>query len=102
MRHRVRILTRSEAQSGTFTTSETFTTIVTVWGQLIPLSGLQKIDTKQIGEGVTHRILIRYRAEISDRHWLEIDGRRFDVKSFRVLDERERYLELMVEENETV
>lgn len=100
LRHRITIKARTETPSGTYQTTEAFSTVATVWGKVEPLKGLQRIDTKQVGVGVTHRIYLRCLENLTDRHWLEYDGRRFNIRDYQVLDERKRFLELMAEEVE--
>ncbi len=102
LRHRTRILIRSEDPDAGYGTEETFTELATVWAQFIPLSGLKRIETTSYGTDVTHKVLMRYQDEVTDRHWLEWNNRRFEIKSFRYLDEKTYWLELMVQEAETL
>jgi SPP1 family predicted phage head-tail adaptor len=84
-----------------FGTSETFTVLATIWAQFTPISGLKRIEAKAYGADVTHKVLMRYRGDVTNRHWLEWNNRRFDIQSFRYLDEKTDWLELMVQETET-
>lgn len=101
LRHRTRILVRSEVPDGGFGTSETFTELGTVWAQFISVSGLKRIEAQSYGADVTHKVLMRYRGDVTDRHWLEWNNRRFEIKTFRYLDEKFDWLELLVQEAET-
>lgn len=100
LRHRTRILVRTEAPDAGYGTAETFTELVSVWSLFIPLSGLKRIETTSFGTEITHKVLMRYRGEVTDRHWLEWNNRRFEIKSFRYLDEKTDWLELTVQEAE--
>ena len=102
LRHRVRILARTEDPDAGYGTSEQFTERATVWAQFSPISGLKRIEAKTYGAEVTHKVRMRYRGDVTDRHWLEWNQRRFQIKTFRYLDERTHWLELMVQEAETV
>ncbi len=102
LRHRTRILIRSEDPDDGYGTEETFTELARVWAQFIPISGLKRIETTSYGTDITHKVLMRYQAEVTDRHWLEWNNRRFEIKSFRYLDEKTYWLELMVQEAETI
>ncbi len=107
LRHHVSLYSRTETPTGGssgFQTDETFTLIGMAWTALFPLSELRKLDQKQIGAPVTHKALMRYREDITinDRIWIEYDSRRFDVKGFSVIGERQRFYELLLEEVEPV
>lgn len=102
LRHRTQILIRTEDPDAGYGTAETFTELVSVWAQFIPISGLRRIETTSYGTEVTHKVLMRYQDQVTDRHWLEWNNRRFEIKSFRYLDEKTNWLELMVQEAEKV
>jgi SPP1 family predicted phage head-tail adaptor len=99
LRLRVQIQTYTEAQDNTHRTIKTWTTVKTVWADIQPVKGLVTFDTKQIGEGVTHKITVRYQPNINTEHWLYMNSRRFRIRSVRNLQERNRYLELLCEED---
>lgn len=102
LRHRTQILVRSEVPDGGFSTTETFTALTSVWAQFIPVSGLKRIETQSYGADITHKVLMRYRGDVTDRHWLEWNQRRFQIKTFRNLKEKTDWLELTVQEAETI
>lgn len=99
LRHRINIYTREQIEetdgSGVFTK---LTEIAILWAMIKPVSGLTRIDSKQIGEEVTHIITIRYFPLISSEHWLKLDKRNFEIKTVKNIDERNQYLELTVKE----
>lgn len=99
LRHRIALQTYAEAPTGSYDTSKTWTTIASFWGIVEPVKGLVYFDTKQIGEGVTHKITVRYNPAypISTEHWLLYDGRRYRVRSVVNTLERDRFLELLCE-----
>lgn len=103
LRERFKLYKRAETLDATgrnFKTTEKFTLIDEVAGKVAPIKGLVRIDTKQIGQQVTHRMWIRYRTDITDRNWIVWDGRRFNIRDFQPVNERKRFLELLVEEVE--
>jgi SPP1 family predicted phage head-tail adaptor len=102
LRHRTQILIRTEDPDGGYGTDETFTELATVWAQFIPISGLKRIETQSYGADVSHKVCMRYRGDVTDRHWPEWNARRFQIKTFRYLDEKTDWLELTVQEAETV
>jgi len=102
LRHRTQILIRSEEPDGGFGTTEVFTELTQVWAKFMPVSGLKRIEAQSYGADVTHKVLMRYRGDVTDRHWLSWNHRRFQIKTFRYLDEKTDWLELMVQEAETI
>lgn len=100
LRHRTKILVRSEIPDGGFATTEAFTELATVWAQFMPVSGIKRIEAQSYGADVTHKVLMRYRGDVTDRHWLEWNNRRFEIKTFRYLDEKTDWLEFTVQEAE--
>lgn len=101
LRHRTKILIRSEVPDSAFSTTESFTELASVWAQFIPISGLKRIEAQSYGADVTHKVIIRYRGDVTDQHWLEWNLRRFQIKTFRYLNEKNDWLELTVQEAET-
>lgn len=102
LRHRTQILIRAEDPDVGFGTSETFSELANVWAQFMPISGLKRIETQSYGADISHKVVMRYRGDVTDRHWLLWNNRRFQIKTFRYLDEKADWLELMVQEAETV
>jgi SPP1 family predicted phage head-tail adaptor len=102
LRHRTQILIRTEDPDSGFGTDETFTVLATVWAQFIPVSGMKRLETQSYGTDITHKVLMRYRGDVTDRHWLEWNRRRFEIKTFRYLEEKTDWLELTVQEAERV
>lgn len=102
LRHRTQILIRTEDPDAGFGTSETFSELANVWAQFIPLSGLKRIETQSYGADISHKVVMRYRGDVTDRHWLLWNNRRFQIKTFRYLNEKTDWLELMVQETETI
>lgn len=98
LRKRVAIQTYTETESGTYKTSKVWVTVVTVFGQLSPVSGLTAIDTMQIGQKVTHKVYIRFYPNVTSENWLLIEGRRFRIRTVINIEELNQFLELLVEE----
>lgn len=99
LRHRITILTKVEVEEANgAATLPIYNEIVTVWGSVESIAGLTRIDTKQIGEEITHRITIRYFKNLTSEHWLKFKNRNFVIKNIKNIDERNQYLEIMVQE----
>jgi SPP1 family predicted phage head-tail adaptor len=70
----------------------------TVWGRIVPLSGREVLQAGQLQTPVSHRILIRYRPDVTGAMRLVLGTRVFNIRAAVNVDGRDRWLELMCEE----
>ncbi len=98
LRVRLTIQTFTETQDDTHRTRKVWADYKIVWAKIEPVKGLVMLDTKQVGVGVTHKVWIRYLPHITTEKWILFDSRRFRIRAVRNLDERNRFLELLCEE----
>lgn len=98
LRHRVTIqaLTRTPDTGGGYT--ETWSDTATVWAAVEPLAGTERLRAMQVSPTLSHRIRMRYRADVSSAQRLVYNGRAFDITSVVDVDERHRELQLLAEE----
>lgn len=75
-------------------------TTATVYARLDPLSGREFIEGARRDADITHRITIRYRADITPTTaWRILYGTRvFDIEAVLNLDERDRVWQIMARE----
>ncbi|PWL19031.1 head-tail adaptor protein [Falsochrobactrum shanghaiense] len=71
---------------------ETWSEVATVWGRIEPLSTAQRDFGTRPRPEVTHRILLRFRHDISSDKRLRKAGRVFALRSVHDPDESGRYL----------
>ncbi len=98
LNNRVQIQSYTETQDDTSFTNRIWTTVYTVWADITPVKGNVMFDSKQVGANVTHKIIIRYQDYITTENWVYFDSRRFRIRFVRNLDERNRFIELLCEE----
>lgn len=98
LRHRMQIQSYSEIQDSTHGTLKTWTTLYTVFAEIVPVKGYTTFDTQQINEAITHKITIRWQPYITSELWLLKDSRRFRIRNVRNLLETNRFLEMLCEE----
>ena len=98
LRHRMQIQTYSETQDYQSGTIKTWTSIATVFAEIIPSHGYATFNAAQVENLVTHKIIIRYQPYITSENWLLMNSRRFRIRSIKNLLERNRFLELYCEE----
>ncbi len=105
LRHAIIIQSLADTPTGTTTGSDittTYTNLYTLRARIEALKGTVYFDTKQIGEGITHKITIRkYSSAITTEHWILWDSRRFRIRAVRDLFERKRWTEFLCEEEGT-
>ena len=102
LKKRLDIQTFTEVPSAQYATTKTWTTTATVWGNIEPIKGSVYFASKQIGENVTHKIIVRFPASsITTENWVLHNSIRYRIRAVRNLAQDNRYIELMCEEEET-
>lgn len=98
MRHRITIQQRSLASDGIGGSTETWSTLATVWSKIEPMSAGQVAWASSLEHRVTHKITIRYRSDLTSDMRIQYGGRIFHVKGYRNLEERNLWTEINAEE----
>lgn len=101
LRHRIMIEAESQTSDGGGGMSNPWAapiTVAKVWAAIQPLRGTERLRAQQLEESITHRITLRYRADIRPSHRVNFKGRIFNIRSVTNVEERNRWLELMCEE----
>ncbi|HDZ39249.1 MAG TPA: head-tail adaptor protein [Marinobacter sp.] len=93
LRHRVEVQASSEANSRGNTT-KTWTTEVTIWAGIEPLSGRELIEAQEVVADATHRVKIRYLADVTPKKRFLFGTRELYIESVQNIDERNRELVL--------
>ena len=73
LRHRLTIQAGNPAEDAYGGRSDPWaspTTVATVWGRIESLRGRERLHGMQLEARVTHRIMIRYRGDVTARHRL--------------------------------
>lgn len=89
----------------------TWTTVLTPWAWVMPLSTFERINSEQLRGSTTHKIIIRYASTLADvktvsSYRLTLDGRIHNVKGIKLLDDDMKnygkaFIELRTDENAT-
>lgn len=105
LRHRVTI----EAENGTADGAGGLTNpwanpiqVATVWAKISPLNGGEQLRAMQLEDRVSHRIRMRYRADVTAQHRLRLGTRAFNIRSILNDGERNRWLTILAEEGVAV
>lgn len=99
MRHRVTIQTLIATPDADNAVEEVYANVATVWADVSSVSGRTEMDSKSIGERITHRITIRSRADVTSENWILYRDRRFRIRNVQDLEERRRFMILECEDS---
>lgn len=91
LRHRAVLKTRSDAAASGGGTTETYTTVATVWAAIEAAAPAEYLADRQTAEGATRAMTARWRSDADDITHVEHDGRRYRVLGIRDADDRKRF-----------
>lgn len=75
-----------------------WTDVATVWAEIEPLGGNEVFAAQHLEGHVTHRVTMRYRGGVTTDMRLTCGSRAFNIRAVLNTDERNRWIELLVEE----
>lgn len=75
-----------------------WTEVCKTWASIRPLSGRELWQAQQVQADVTHAVRMRYRMGIDATMELDLKGRRLKIVAVLNLEERNRTLELLCQE----
>ena len=61
-------------------TAEAWTTLATVWAEVLPYAGREGWNARQVDSELTHRVVMRYRSDVTSRHRLKIGSTILNIK----------------------
>jgi len=73
-------------------------TLFSVWAQWKHQSMYERLQSMQLQSGVTHRVLIRNRSDISPVHRILYKGKAYQIRAVVNVNEKNDQMELQVEE----
>lgn len=103
LRKRLTFQTKDAAQDALGEPVNTWTTIFTCWGEIIPLTGRELIAAASIQSEVSHTVMVRYRTELATPKSVAAMRILYKTRIFNIMapmneDERDRVVSLMVSE----
>lgn len=72
--------------------------VAQVWASIRPLSGRELWQAQQVQADVTHSVRLRYRSGVDATMELDLQGRRLRIVAVLNIEERNRTLELLCQE----
>lgn len=100
LKSRVAIQAASRTSDGQGGFEEGWTEGASIWAQITPLSGFERMRAMQLAAPVTHRILIRYRVGLTTKDRIRYGSRTFDIKEVIDVDNRHAWMQLLCVEGE--
>jgi SPP1 family predicted phage head-tail adaptor len=98
LRHRISLLEAVREDDDGGGAAITWQVKAYLWARIIGLSSAAETAALQ-DDGLRRlRATIRYREDITHQHRIEVDGRRYEITSIRMADEKLTYQELQLRE----
>lgn len=98
MRHRLIIEAPNDVADGAGGVTRSYAEVDRVWASLETINAVPALVDNRPGARATHRILIRWRADIDTSKRFRLDGRVFRMCSIADADAHRKRLAIMVEE----
>jgi SPP1 family predicted phage head-tail adaptor len=92
MRHRVTIQSKSSVSDGQGGATETWVNGATVWASITDLSGFEKFQAMQMQSPNTHKLVMRYRDDVTTASRIVFQTRVFWVKEILNPEQRSRFM----------
>ncbi len=93
LNRRLVLLAPLESDDGEGGVTRSFTTVTTLWAQVLPHSERADIAADSLGAALRFRIVIRYRGDVTTRHQLQDGAVIYRVVAARASADR-RFLEI--------
>jgi SPP1 family predicted phage head-tail adaptor len=100
LRYRITIQQETLTTDSQGGSSAAWAELVTVWASIDPVSANQRWFAERLGHQVTHKIIIRNRADITSAMRIIYGSKTYYIHSYKFLDEGSGYLEIMASEGE--
>lgn len=79
--------------------ARSWTTLGTVWANIVPLTGSEQLKAGQVTGNVSHRIEIRYLADVTSKLRVVFGTRVFTVRAVIDVGERKTEMHLLCDED---
>ncbi len=98
LRHPLTIQARSTTRDSLGQELETWATVSTVWGSVVPLTGRELVQAQALHSETTHKVTVRFFDGLTTSHRMQHNGRTLQILSVLNTDERNREHVLMCKE----
>src|SRR4051794_1805977 len=94
LRFRLTVQSLSQTTDGQGGFTNTWADVADVWASLEPVKGYERYQAMQTQTPVTHKIILRYRSDVTTKHRLLYGSRVFVIKELLNVGEMNRFLQI--------
>ena len=95
MRKRIAIYSRTDSEDQEYSSRITRTLVSTVWANVQNVTGTAQVDSRNAGVGITHRMIIRDRTDVTKANEILYNGWLYRIETVqRADDDANRFLVL--------
>jgi SPP1 family predicted phage head-tail adaptor len=98
LRHRITIQRQSYTPDGAGGGTNTWTDYASIRAFIKPMSGNERLFSMRLEAETTHRIFIRYRADLTTTDRISFNGRLMQIRALINLEEANKYIEIYADE----
>ena len=98
LRHRITIQQATQVNDGMGSMTTTWSTLVTCWSAIWPVSAKEHVESDKIEMETSHRIRIRYYSGLDSSMRINFGSRTFKIISIINWEERNVYLDILAKE----
>lgn len=98
LRHSFELQQSADVADGAGGGARTWTTFATDWGNLQAKAGLEAFEGMRLEAQVTHILTMRWRGDVTTAHRVLWRGRAMQIRAVLNIEERDRMLELHLQE----
>ena len=100
LRHKVTIQNATHAEDGKGGSTPTWADVESVWAEVSPSSSRERFYAGQVDADATHKVTMRYTANVSTESRIIHGTRTLHVVGLRNIDERNRMIEIRCKEEQ--
>lgn len=98
LKQRLTLQQEIQASDGYGGYTRTWQNIADLWAEIIPLAGREGVADEKLEASLTHRVVLRYRSDITAGMRLLFENRAFNIRAVFNVKENNELLELLSEE----
>jgi SPP1 family predicted phage head-tail adaptor len=98
LKHRLTLEEPVETPDGAGGVTRSYATVTTLWAAVTPVAARASVEAASLAATITHRILIRWRDDVTTRHRLRDGARIFRIAALRESDGDGRFTAIDAQE----
>jgi len=98
LRYRCDLKSPTDTSDGAGGRTQAYSTIAQIYADIRPTGGDEAYRQGRVQTKITHKIHMRYRADMSADYIIVYENRTFQIQNIRNIDERDRFFEITATE----